>query len=344
VVAAAIAIVLGIGGGWLGARLGASGRVGGTAALTTSGGSCDAKTVASRVLPTIVTVNVTGAAPSVGSGEIVRKDGYIVTNNHVIAPAVPSGRISVTFSNGQQHAATLVGRDATSDVAVLKVAASGLPVIAVADSDAIGVGQPVVALGAPLGLSSTVTAGIVSALGRTTQVPGENGKNAVIVGGIQTDAAINPGNSGGALVDCRGRMIGVNTAIATVPNAEGTGGGGSVGIGFAVPANRAMSIANDLIDHGRIVYPDFGMSTTPITAATAEAWGMPEGLYVQTVTSGGAGDRAGLQPGDVITEINGHPANHPDALSMFELTARTGDTVRITYVRDGETRTATVTL
>jgi putative serine protease PepD len=341
VVAAAIAVVLGVAGGWVGTRLGG---IGGSAALTTSGGSCDAESVANRVLPTIVTVNVTGPAGSVGSGEIVRRDGYIVTNNHVIAPALPSGHISVTFSNGQQHDATLVGRDATSDIAVLKVAATGLPVIGIADSDAVNVGQPVVALGAPLGLSSTVTAGIVSALGRTTTVPAEEGKTAVIVGGIQTDASINPGNSGGALVDCRGRMIGVNTAIATVPNAEGTGGGGSVGIGFAVPANRAMSIADDLIDHGRVVYPDFGISTTPITAATAEAWGMPEGLYVQTVTAGGAADRAGLRPGDVITQINGHAANHPDALSMLELTARTGDTVHITYERNGRSRTATVTL
>ena len=343
-VAGVLALVLGLGGGWLGARLGAPAG-GGFSVRAGAEGSCDAVAVASRVLPAIVTINVTGSSSGVGSGEIVRKDGYIVTNDHVIsAGAGEGGRIVVTFSNGEQHPATIVGRDIASDISVLKIDASGLPVIATADSDAVAVGQPVVALGAPLGLSSTVTAGIVSALGRTSMVPADAEHPALIIGGIQTDAAINPGNSGGALVDCRGRMIGVNTAIATVPNAEGTAGGGSVGIGFAVPSNRAMSIANDLIEHGTVQHPDFGLVTTPIPAAVAQALGGTAGLYVNQVTEGGAAARAGLQPGDVITRINGSPAIQPDALYMFARTARTGDTVQITYLRDGTTATASVTL
>ncbi|MBS1906664.1 MAG: trypsin-like peptidase domain-containing protein [Actinobacteria bacterium] len=342
-VAGALALVLGVGGGWLGARIGAP--AGATTLRTGTAGACDAITVADRVLPTIVTINVTGSSSGVGSGEIVRKDGYIVTNDHVIAAgAGEGGRIVVTFSSGRQHLATVVGRDIASDISVLKIDADDLPVITTTDSDAVAVGQPVVALGAPLGLSSTVTAGIVSALGRTSMVPADGDLPAMIVGGIQTDAAINPGNSGGALVDCQGRMIGVNTAIATVPNAEGTAGGGSVGIGFAVPSNRAMSIANDLIDHGSVQHPDFGLVTVPISAATAKAWGTAPGLYVNTVTEGGAAARAGLQQGDLITRINGNPAIQPDALNMFAFTARTGDTVQIAYLRDGETKTASVTL
>lgn len=343
-VAGALALVLGIGGGWLGSRLGAPTSDGATAAAGTAG-ACDATSVAARVLPTIVTVNITGSASGVGSGEVVRQDGYIVTNDHVIAAGTgEGGRIVVTFSNGQQHLASVVGRDIASDISVLKIDATGLPVIDTTDSDAVVVGQPVVALGAPLGLSSTVTAGIVSALGRTSMLPADADHPAMIVGGIQTDAAINPGNSGGALVDCAGRMIGVNTAIATVPNAEGTAGGGSVGIGFAVPSNRAMSIANDLIDKGSVRYPDFGLVTTPITAAVAQALGGTAGLYVSEIVEGGAAARAGLKQGDVITRINGNPAIQPDALNMFALTARTGDTVQLSYVRDGATATLSVTL
>ena len=344
-VAGALALVLGLGGGWLGGRLGAPT---GSGWHTSAGaaGSCDAISVANRVLPTIVTINVTGSSSGVGSGEIVRKDGHIVTNDHVIAAGTGAGgRIVVTFSNGQQYPATIVGRDIASDISVLKIdAGEKLPTIATTDSDAVAVGQPVVALGAPLGLSSTVTAGIVSALGRTSMVPADAEHPAVIVGGIQTDAAINPGNSGGALVDCQGRMIGVNTAIATVPNAEGTAGGGSVGIGFAVPSNRAMSIANDLIGHGSVQHPDFGLVTTPVSAAAAQALGGTAGLYVNEVTEGGPAARAGLRPGDVITQINGSAAVQPDALYMFARTARTGDTVRIAYLRAGEATTATVTL
>jgi putative serine protease PepD len=351
VVAAIIAIVFGLGAGWLGSWLhGANTPVSQQRSTGTApgakGGSCDAVGVANAVLPTIVTINV--AAPDgsgVGSGEIVRNDGYIVTNNHVISAAADGGQITVTFSNGHTEEAKLVGRDPRSDLAVLKVSAtSDLPVIGIGNSEKIAVGQPVVALGAPLGLSSTVTGGIVSALGRNVPVPSDNGETTVLAGAIQTDAAINPGNSGGALVDCRGDMLGVNTAIATVPNAEGTGGGGSVGIGFAVPVNFAMQIADDLIAHGEVSYAYFGVEVTPIPQAVADRWGIEDGLYVQTVDPAGSAAKAGLKQGDIITEIDGQPATNPDVLTHVVLTKKAGDTVKITYVRDGTEHTVAATL
>jgi putative serine protease PepD len=303
-------------------------------------------TVANEVLPTIVTINVRAAAGGgVGSGEVIRKSGYIVTNNHVISAARNGGEITVTFSNGHTVPADLVGRDPQSDLAVLKVTAeSGLPVIGVGNSDDVAVGQPVVALGAPLGLSSTVTAGIVSALGRNVPVPSDDGETATLAGAIQTDAAINPGNSGGALVDCRGHLIGINTAISTVPNSEGVGGGGSVGIGFAVPVNLAIRIADQLIETGEVAYPYLGVQVTPIPPAVAERWGIDDGLYIQSVDAKGSAAAAGLKPGDIVTKIDGRPANRNDVLTQLLLTKKAGDTVRITFVRDGNEQTVTAKL
>ncbi|MGA0568167.1 S1C family serine protease [Rathayibacter sp. KR2-224] len=348
-VAAMVAIAFGLGAGWLGASWegamfpsrATSGTAPGSAA-----GTCDAVTVANDVLPTIVTINVTAAAGSgVGSGEVIRRSGYIVTNNHVISAARNGGGITVTFSNGHTVPADLVGRDPLSDLAVLKVTGeSGLPVIGIGDSTNVAVGQPVVALGAPLGLSSTVTAGIVSALGRNVPVPSDDGKTATLAGAIQTDASINPGNSGGALVDCRGHLIGINTAIATVPNAEGTSGGGSVGIGFAVPVNLAMRIADQLIETGQVAYPYLGVQVTPIPPAVAERWGIQDGLYIQAVDPAGSAAAAGLKAGDVVTKIDGHAANRADVLTQLQLTKKAGDKVQITYVRDGSERTVTATL
>ncbi|MGN6127346.1 MAG: S1C family serine protease [Humibacter sp.] len=349
-VAAIIAIVLGIGAGWLGGWLARGGTTGSTsqnASGATSGpGSCDAVRIANEVLPTIVTINVSAPGGNgVGSGEIIRKDGYIVTNNHVISSAANGGDIAVTFSNGHTELAKLVGRDPQSDLAVLKVSSSSdLPVIDLGNSENVSVGEPVVALGAPLGLSSTVTAGIVSALGRNVPVPTDNGQTTTLAGAIQTDASINPGNSGGALVDCDGHLVGVNTAIATVPNEAGTGGGGSVGIGFAVPVNLASRIANDLITNGKVVYPYFGVQVTPIPPAVAERWGIEDGLYVQFVDPQGSAAKAGLQQGDIITKIDGQAANRADVLTTLLLTRKAGDTVQLTYVRDGTEHTVTATL
>ncbi|MFC4242104.1 S1C family serine protease [Gryllotalpicola reticulitermitis] len=318
-----------------------SGGGSGTAAATSK--SCDAVSVAQSVLPSVVTVSTVSAAgeSGVGSGEVIRADGYIVTNNHVISSAASGGQISVTFSDGTTLPAELTGRDPRSDLAVLKVSTSRhLPVISLADSDKVVVGQPVVALGAPLGLSSTVTAGIVSALDRNVPVPSDAGSSTVLAGAIQTDAAINPGNSGGALVDCDGHLVGVNTAIATVPNAAGQAGGGSVGIGFAVPSNLAAHVAGQIIAGQPIGYAYLGFQAAPVMSQAGE----PVGLFVQAVTAGGPADSAGLRTGDLITHIEGNPVHDLNPLMALMTTKSPGDRVSLQYVRDGATHQTTITL
>jgi len=349
VAAAVIALIAGFLGGFgAGSISGTSNTSSRSSRSVTSvnGGSCDAVHVADDVLPTIVTINVTGADGSgVGSGEIIKNSGYIVTNNHVISPAANGGDLSVVFSSGQQKAATLVGRDPKSDLAVLKVTlGKPLPTIALGDSSTVDVGQPVVALGAPLGLSSTVTAGIVSALGRDVPVPSDNGATAILAGAIQTDASINPGNSGGALVNCAGALIGVNTAIATVPNAAGQAGGGSVGIGFAVPVNLMKTIVDSLIKTGTVAYPYFGVEVAPLPDGVAKRFGVEDGLFVQAVTPNGPSAQAGIRAGDVITTIDGRPAARTDVLTAVTMTKKAGDTITVGYVRNGKHDTTTVTL
>lgn len=313
-------------------------------APVTSASVCDAERVASDVLPTIVTIGVLAGDGSggTGSGEIISADGYILTNNHVIAPAAEGAKITVLYNDGTTHPAKLVGRSPRADIAVVKVEASGLPVIQQGDSTALKVGQPVVALGAPLGLSSTVTTGVVSALGRTVPVQSDSDRNAVLADAIQTDASINPGNSGGALVDCDGRLIGVNSAIATVPGASGEAGGGSVGIGFAVPQAVAMPIAQQIIETGKVTYPVFGISVTPIQPGQGDD--DQPGLYVQSVAPGGPAQQAGLAAGDIITRVDGRPVASVDDLTAIQLTSRPGDDVDVVFIRDGRRQTTTVTL
>jgi S1-C subfamily serine protease len=229
---------------------------GGAAAVLASQpapGTCDTVALSASVLPSVVTVFATGSASSgSGSGSIISADGLVLTNDHVIADAVGSGTIEVLLNDGDLLPATLVGTDPITDLALLRVDRTRLPVLALARQDVLVVGQLVVALGAPLGLSGTVTRGIVSALNRNIPVPKAGGGTTVLAGAIQTDAAINPGNSGGPLVTCAGHLVGVNTAISTVPNANGVAGGGSVGIGFAVPAATAGRIVDELQRNGRV--------------------------------------------------------------------------------------------
>lgn len=345
VLAVVIALVV---GGLVGWGVGRSGAATTTAVSSTSGqqvSACDAITVSNDVLPAIVTVSAIGSAGGgTGTGELITGDGYIVTNNHVISGAVDGGTISVVSSGGVESPAQLVGRDPRSDLAVLKISGSNLPTVPWGDSAKVVVGQPVVALGAPLGLSGTVTSGIVSALGRTVPVPGDDGQTAILANSIQTDASINPGNSGGALVNCSGDLIGINSAIATVPNAAGQAGGGSVGIGFAIPSDFAHTIVDQLIKNGHVTYPYFGLSVAPIPPAAAQRLKVTDGLYVVSVVPGGPSAQAGLQQGDVITEIDGKPAANADTLAQTVMTTKAGETVRVTYVRDGQTATATVTL
>jgi putative serine protease PepD len=301
---------------------------------------CPATEVAARGLPSVVTIQAQGTGGAgTGSGEVIRGEGYVLTNDHVISPAGSGGQVGVVFDDGTTLPARIVGRDPRTDLAVLKVDATrALDVIAIGSSDGLSVGQPVVALGAPLGLSSTVTTGVVSALGRTVRVPADVVGTAVLAAAIQTDAAINPGNSGGALVDCSARLVGIPTAGATVPDEQGNAGGGSIGIGFAIPVDSAMRIASQLIDHGTVTHAYLGLQVAPFPQ------GGQAGLYVLGVTAGGPAAAAGLRSGDVVTGIDGRVVSDADELEVLSVTRSPGDRVRLTYRRSGASADATVTL
>jgi putative serine protease PepD len=304
--------------------------------------ACLVTPLADQVLPSVVTIAATGNGGSgTGSGEVIRSDGYILTNNHVISVAAHGGSVQVLFSDGQSSPATITGRDPLTDVAVLHVQPSHeLKVIALGSSPTVTVGEPVVALGAPLGLSGTVTSGIISALDRTVEVPGENDTSALLVSALQTDAAINPGNSGGALVNCAGQLIGVPTAGATVPGSAG----GSIGLGFAIPVDPAETVADEIIATGRVTHAYFALAALPIPPTAAAQAGVPEGLFVQAVTPGGPTAAAGLRPEDVITTIDGQSATSSIQLQGLTLTKKPDDTVSLGYSRAGQSVTATVTL
>jgi putative serine protease PepD len=245
------------------------------------------------------------------------------------------------FDDGTTAAARIAGRDPQTDLAVLKVdAGRSLPAIAIGSSARLRVGQPVIALGAPLGLSSTVTTGVVSALGRTVRVPSDEAGTAVLASAIQTDAAINPGNSGGALVDCSARLIGVPTAGATVPDEQGNAGGGSIGIGFAIPVDSAMRIAEQLISRGSVQHGYLGVQVAPMALEAAD----DGGLFVVATTPGGPAQAAGLRSGDIITAIDGVPAGDADQLEVVSVTRSPGDQVRLTYRRAQAAADVTVTL
>jgi putative serine protease PepD len=323
-----------------------------TTASSGTAASCDVTTVAKDELPSVVTIAAgSGESSGVGSGEVIRSDGYILTNNHVISPAVggagggAGGTLEVRFNDGTTEPATLVGRDPATDLAVIRVSGkSGLRTISVGNSSQLRIGQPVVALGAPLGLSSTVTAGIVSALGRTVHVPGEGSSTALLIDAVQTDAAINPGNSGGALVDCSGHLIGVPTAGATVPSPSGESSGGSIGLGFAIPVNLATKVADEIIATGSVTHAFIGVQTEPLAASATGEGGQTQGLFVSSVVPGGPAEAAGLRTGDLITSIDGDEALSTDQLVAVTLAKRAGDRVEIGYERDGNRQTATVTL
>jgi putative serine protease PepD len=263
-----------------------------------------------------------------------------LTNNHVISVAAGGGTVSILRDDGETTDATIVGRDPLTDLAVIKAkVASDLPPITLGESDALQVGQPVVALGSPLGLTSTVTAGIVSALNRYVRVPSDNGGSAHLVGAIQTDASINPGTSGGALVDCQVHLVGINTAGASV-----SGAGGSIGLGFAIPVDLASGIASELISSGKVTRPSLGMQVQPISRELAQSAGGSAGLFVAAVTAGGPADKAGLRPGDVILEVDGEPAPTVDSLIVKTLQMKAGDVIHRKYERNGASHTTDLTL
>jgi putative serine protease PepD len=307
--------------------------------------TCTSSTVAEQVVPSVVTIEVSRSSAGsggTGSGEFYQSGGYILTNNHVVANAASGASIEVMLSDGQKVPATLVGRDPLTDLAVIKAPEAESPqVIALGTSGDLQVGQPVVVVGAPLGLSNTVTSGIISALARTVEVPGAgSSQNALLADAIQTDAAINPGNSGGAMVNCSGQLVGVPSAGAGVPGS----GGGSIGLGFAIPVDIAQAVANELIATGHVNHATFGLQVAPVTGPIAQRAGVTQGLYVVAVQVNGPSASAGIRPGDIITEINGQPATSPDQLVALTITMKAGDKVDLTYVRAGQTHEATVTL
>lgn len=256
--------------------------------------------VADRVLPTVVRINVSGAvdlsgAGALGSGVIYRSDGYIITNHHVIENA---SAVEVLLANGDRLAAEIVGSDELNDLAVLRIDRVGLPAIDLRpQSEPLRVGETVVAIGSPFGLDASVTSGIISALNRDLRVPSSND---VIPAVIQTDAAINPGNSGGALVDLKGRLVGINTAIVSRT-------GANQGIGFAVPVQQAIVSSDQLIAQGFVRYPLLGITGTDITAEVAAAFQLDNrrGAVVDTVQPGSGADDGGMRSGDVITAVDG---------------------------------------
>jgi len=308
--------------------------------------TCSSVDVAAAALPSVVTVRVTapgGAARGNGTGSVFAEGGYILTNEHVVDAAVDGpAEVSVDYSDGTSSDATVVGADFATDLAVLRAdEGESHPVLPSDDSGSEKVGQPVVALGAPLGLSNTVTAGIVSALGRYVPIPSDSGRVAHLLDTIQTDAAINPGNSGGPLVDCSGAQIGVNSAIRTVPNAHGVGGGGSVGLGFAIPMSIAVPIAREIIETGSANHPVFGLTARTVVDPST---GSPTGIEVTSVVPGGPADGAGLRAGDRITEIDGASARSTERLVLASLRHAAGDGIEVTYWRDGSAHTTTVVL
>ena len=292
--------------------------------------------VAAKVLPSVVSLSVAGmGGRGSGSGVIIRADGFVLTNNHVVENAQ---QIRVTFNDGSTASGRVVGADAASDLAVVRVDKTGLAAATLGVSANVKVGDQVLAVGSPLGLSGTVTAGIVSALNRPVNTTEQTGFNApdvtTVIDAIQTDAAINPGNSGGALVDLAGQVIGINTAIAS------TGAqGGSIGVGFAIPIDQARYIAEQLIANGRASRAQMGVSV-----ATAVTGAGDTRVVLQAVTPGGPAEQAGLRVGDAILRIGDNLVTDADALIAAIRSHRPGEAVEVTYERGGQRHTVTVRL
>jgi len=264
--------------------------------LSSASVGIDAKTVASTVTPSVVSIEVTTrTGGGTGSGSIYSSgpsESYIITNNHVVADAATSGTIDVELLNGDIYPATIVGRDVAYDIAVIKIKVGNLPAIKLGDSAKVSVGDPVIAIGSPLGLASTVTSGIISALNRPV-ITGSTGLESY-VNAIQTDAAINPGNSGGALVDTAGRLIGVNSAIATLSSGSTSG---SIGLGFSIPINEAKRVIEEIIATGK--------STRPVLGVFFDTAYTGVGAKILRLSVGEGADKAGIPVGSVIKSIEG---------------------------------------
>lgn len=307
--------------------------------------------IAAKVLPGVVYIHVKGdSGEGTGTGFVLDDEGHILTNNHVVETVAKSGTISVTFSGGQIRSAKIVGRDTGYDLAVIKVSGvKGLRPVALGNSDAAQVGDPVVAIGAPYGLEGTVTSGIISATQRPITAGGETeGSDVSYVDAIQTDAPINPGNSGGPLVDSRGLVIGINSAIRSADSNSdpfGSGSqGGSIGLGFAIPVNQAKRVAEQLINNGKATHPVIGVSIN-LQYDGDGAQVSPEGEGDgDSITPNGPGAKAGLEPGDVITAIDGKRVHSGEELIVRIRSHRPGDKLGLTLKRGGKERSVQLVL
>jgi S1-C subfamily serine protease len=304
-----------------------------------------ATAAAAKATPSVVTIYVTSSSGSgSGSGVVVTADGYVLTNNHVVAEGGESGTVQVRTADGTLYDATIVGTDAASDLAVVRLdGAEDLSPATFADSDDVQVGDVAVAIGAPLGLSNTVTDGIISATNRAVAT-GSTQDDATVIDALQTDASINPGNSGGALVNGAGEVIGINTAIATV--ASGVPGSqsqsGNIGVGFAIPSNTAQRIAQEIIETGSATRAFLGVSAR--TAADAENGDIGNGAEIVSVEPDSAAAQAGIQVGDVVTAVGDRQVTTSTELTAAVRSQAPGETVGLTVRRGDQTRTAEVTL
>jgi putative serine protease PepD len=285
---------------------------------------------AAKALPSVV--KIYGTSPSEsgsGSGIILTSNGQILTNNHVAELGAGGGKLSVSFNDGTTAPATIVGRDPLTDLAVIQAqGVKGLQPATLGDSDALAVGEQVIAVGSPFGLDSTVTTGVVSALNRPVTTQGEAANDpTTIFPAIQTDAAINPGNSGGPLIDDQGNVVGIDSAIRTDTSSM-SGQGGSIGLGFAIPINDAIPIVQQLRQHQTPTHALIGVSVAPSPAT--DKLGLPDGALVEKVTPGSAGAAAGLAKGDVITKVDDTLVSDADSLIATIRSHRPGDSVTLT--------------
>ena len=296
--------------------------------------------IAARVSPSVVSIEVSrGNSGGSGSGFFLDNTGHILTNNHVISLVATAGAsMRVQLANGKTYDAKLVGRDVAYDLAVIKIKVIDAPALQLGDSDAVQVGDGVIAIGSPLGLTGTVTSGIISAKNRPV-TSGSGTRESSFINAIQTDAAINPGNSGGPLVDLSGAVIGVNSAIATTGSAFG-GQSGSIGLGFAIPINQARKTADQLIKNGSSTYPIMGVSLDITYNGTGAK--IPDAAG--SVTPNGPAERAGIKPGDVIIEIAGKAINTADEAIIKVRSFNVGDKIEIKFKRDGVTKDVSLVL
>ncbi|MFC9132954.1 S1C family serine protease [Streptomyces sp. NPDC057099] len=350
-----LAVVSGGIGGAVGTHLERNGGVGSVelpqAGKESAGRDADSVAgIAQRTLPSVVTLHVSGGGEQgTGTGFVLDDRGHILTNNHVVRPAGSAGEITVTFNSGETAQAELVGRDSGYDLAVVKVkGVRGLTPLPLGNSDNMQVGDPVVAIGAPFDLAGTVTSGIISAKQRPITAGGEKGDGSDVsyVDALQTDAPINPGNSGGPLLDSRGRVIGINSAIRSADSGSELEGGqsGSIGLGFAIPINQGKRVAEELINTGKATHPVIGITLDMDytgDGARVAAEGSEGG---DPVTAGGPGAKAGIKAGDVITTVDGQRVHSGEELIVKTRAHRPGDRLELTLERGGKERTVALVL